>query len=428
MDPGLCRLRGRVAWMPWLPPIVWLRDDLRLDDNPALAAAAALPAGDRGVHPRRGLPRHPSAGRRSPLVAPPLPGRPRRRPRSARVTAAAPPGRRRRRSSGTWPSETGAGQLVLEPALRPAGADHGRRHQGMGRRAGHRSHQLPGEPALRAVDGPHRHRRPVQGLHAVLACLPGRRANHGCPPMPRTHLPAARRRHVRFACRPVTGWTAGGCSPASRTGAAASPKPGRPGEDGAARPAGGFPGRARGGVRHRAGTCPASRAPAGSPRTSASARSARSASGMRSGNASRARRRPTSGSSGPSLAGVSSAGSCSTRIRSWPRDNYRPEFDRLCLANAVGRRTGGLAAGAHRLSAGGRRDAAAVADRLDAQPGPDGRGVVPGQEHAGRLARWARHGSGTPWWTPTPRATRPTGSGWPAQARTRRPTSGSSTR
>ena len=65
--------------------------------------------------------------------------------------------------------------------------------------------------------------------------------------------------------------------------------------------------------------------------------------------------------------------------------NYRPEFDRFAWQTPSEAELDSLAAGPHRLSPGGRRHAPALADRLDAQPGPDGRREFPGQEPAGRL-------------------------------------------
>ncbi len=75
-----------------------------------------------------------------------------------------------------------------------------------------------------------------------------------------------------------------------------------------------------------------------------------------------------------------------------------------------------------------RRHAPAARRRLDAQPGADDRRLVPGQGSAHLVAAPARGGSWSTWSTATWRPTTTAGSGWPAPAPTRRPTSGSSTR
>ena len=84
--------------------------------------------------------------------------------------------------------------------------------------------------------------------------------------------------------------------------------------------------------------------------------------------------------------------------------------------------------GPHRLPDRRRRHAPAARDRLDAQPGADDRGELPGQGPARRVAarRPALHAAG--WSTATSPPTSTAGSGRPAAAPTRRRTSGSSTR
>ena len=99
----------------------------------------------------------------------------------------------------------------------------------------------------------------------------------------------------------------------------------------------------------------------------------------------------------------------------------------LPLARRPGRARG-LAARPHRLPGRGRRHAAALDDRMDAQPRPAARRLVPRQGPAAAVAGRAPPGSGTRWWTPTSRTTRSAGSGWPDAERTRRRTSASSTR
>lgn len=109
----------------------------------------------------------------------------------------------------------------------------------------------------------------------------------------------------------VNRWRPGLCCRIRPTGAEAWRKPGnqaKPARTAAWRTS--WMGRWR--TTEPAGTCPASREPAGCPPTSASARSARSACGMRSVCGFRARRLPTSEFSGPRLAGGNSAGNCST--------------------------------------------------------------------------------------------------------------------
>ena len=107
--------------------------------------------------------------------------------------------------------------------------------------------------------------------------------------------------------------------------------------------------------------------------------------------------------------------------------NYRPDFDHFAWEAPSADGAARLAARTNRLPAGRRRHAPALADRLDAQPGADGRGILPGQEPADRLAAGRSSGSGTPWLTPTRPAIRPTGSGWPGPALMPRRISGSST-
>ena len=67
------------------------------------------------------------------------------------------------------------------------------------------------------------------------------------------------------------------------------------------------------------------------------------------------------------------------------REYLRPEFARMAY-DEPGDQPRRLAARAHRLPDRGRRDAAAARDRLDAQPGADDRGQLPGQGPARRVA------------------------------------------
>lgn len=116
-------------------------------------------------------------------------------PGSEGITAAAPPRGRRLRHPGTGGADRCRGGL-LEQTLRAAGAHTGRRRQGVGHRGGHRRHQPPGEPAVRAVDGPDGHWR------TLLEFLPGRGWSGG---LAATWMPGegARRRLEDFLDGPV---------------------------------------------------------------------------------------------------------------------------------------------------------------------------------------------------------------------------------
>ena len=111
-----------------------------------------------------------------------------------------------------------------------------------------------------------------------------------------------------------------------------------------------------------------------------------------------------------------------------PRATTSARSSRGWSTTSPGERFEAWRRGPHRLPDRRRRDAPAARDRLDAQPGPDDRGELPGQGPARGVAarRPALHAAGwsTATWPPTSTA----GSGWPAAAPTRRRTSGSSTR
>ena len=125
--------------------------------------------------------------------------------------------------------------------------------------------------------------------------------------------------------------------------------------------------------------------------------------------------------------GGSSTPTCCSTGRDTARDYLRPEFARMAY-DEPGDAARRVARGAHRLPDRRRRHAPAAGDRLDAQPGPDDRGQLPGQGPAPRVAarRPPLHAAG--WSTATSPPTSTAGSGRRAAAPTRRRTSGSSTR
>lgn len=310
--------------------IVWLRDDLRLDDNPALAAAASLPDPmnvvyildevSPGIRPLRSAAKwwlhHSLAALSADLGA---------RDHACRSAAAAPPP-----SSGSWWNRPVPGRSVGTDAT--------------GCRSARWTPASRSGPPQRALTPPATRRiccssRGLSGraLAARTRCLrrSGGRAWRGPIPghRPRRRL-TSHRRPMRCPAPspPVTTSTAGGCSPAAPTGAAVSRTPGCPERKA---PTGGWRTSWTDLLKTTGpdGTSPGSKAPAGCPRIFALARSARSGSGTRSANASRGTLRPTSDEN-PGLA----------------TENYR-RVRPLCLADAVGSRTRGVAAGAHGVSA-----------------------------------------------------------------------------
>ena len=243
--------RGSMSSGSTSSTLVWLRDDLRLDDNPALAEAAelgypltvvyVLDEASPGVRPLGGAARwwlHHSltqlaagleaAGSRLLL---------RRGPAAGIIQDIA--------------AETGATAPALEPPLWGTRTRHRRRRQGLGGGARPQGSELPGQPAVRALDGADRGRQPVQGLHALLEGVPERSR---APPSPGGAATAARARTRRRRGAPGqrAPSQAGTCSPAAglerRTrqdldaGRSRCPQPAR-----------GLPGRPGSGIRHRPG-------------------------------------------------------------------------------------------------------------------------------------------------------------------------------
>ena len=153
------------------PSLVWLRDDLRIADNPALSTAAergpvvvlyVLDEASPGIRPLGGASRWWLHGSLEALGG--RARRTRRRPRSA--------SRRGRGDRARGRRGDRRGGRLLEPAVRRRGARG--RHRGEGRAAGARAgcRIVRGFAALRAVDGADRLRHTVLGLHAVLERVP----------------------------------------------------------------------------------------------------------------------------------------------------------------------------------------------------------------------------------------------------------------
>ena len=360
------------------------------------------------------------------MVAAPFAGGPRRRHWRPRAHACCCAAARPRTSSGTSPVETGASTLLWN-----------RRYGGPEREVDAGVKAWAAEQGLTAASfqanlmfEPWTVRTGAGGPYKVFtpfwrACLDGAGApapagRPGAPPGPG-------RGRGGQASRPATRSTAGGCSPAGRTGAPASPSTWQPGEAGARQRLEDFldgPAEEYGTGRDIPGV-------EGTSRLSAHLRFGEISpfriwhalrEQLWARGAGRRRDLPLR----TRLAGVLLAAALREPGAGHPElpARVRP----LRLADAVGRRTRSLAAGPHRLSPGGRRHAPALADRLDAQPRPDGRRESSWSRTCWPTGGSARPGSGTRWWTPTPRATRRTGSGWPDPAPTPRRTSGSSTR
>ena len=110
-----------------------------------------------------------------------------------------------------------------------------------------------------------------------------------------------------------------------------------------------------------------------------------------------------------------------------PATTCAPEFARMAYDEPGGgaRRRGARGGPASRSST---RGCASCGRGLDAQPGADDRGQLPGQGPARGVAARRAALPAAGWSTATWRRTSTAGSGWPAAAPTRRRTSGSSTR
>ncbi len=210
--------------------LVWLRDDLRLDDNPALSEAASLgqpltvvyvlDEASPGVRPLGGAAkwwlhhsladaRRRTGGRGLTPAAAPRTGR-RHHPGPCRGD------RQPRRCCGT--AATGARNATVDAGVKAWAADEGIT-------AASFQANLMFEPwTVRTGGG-----RAVQGLHALLAGLPGWLRSPGSPWTPRSaSLPRPRTRTE--GSRPASRSRTGACSPAGRTGAPALPRPGSPGK------------------------------------------------------------------------------------------------------------------------------------------------------------------------------------------------------
>ena len=154
--------------------LVWLRDDLRLDDNPALAEAAALGTPltvvyvldeeSPGVRPLGGAVKwwlhHSLAGLAAALEATGSRLVLRRGPAARIIQDLAV-----ETSADTllWNRRYGGPERAVDAGLKSWAAG-----------GGHQRHELPGKPHVRAMDRADRQRGPLQGLHAVLEGLPGR--------------------------------------------------------------------------------------------------------------------------------------------------------------------------------------------------------------------------------------------------------------
>ena len=399
--------------------VVWFRRDLRLHDHPALHHA--VESFDRVV-PLYVVDDALLDGRwasAEPDVVP-GPGARRRsaaRSRSAAAALAVRPAAIRGRPSSRSRGSIGAEAILVEPRLRTVrpGARRGGRRGGRGG-----GHPVPGRsrPARpRAGGRPPRRRRAVRGLLAVPSALAGAAGPRPSSTL-RTAIPASADAAGRGAPRPDP--TSCSATRADRRSGPA-PRARRAGRPRAASTRGRAPTRCA--TTTPAGTGSRSTARRGSARTSAGGRCRRSRCSTRCAGTGRG---PDPLPLGDRLARLLRPPALARAARR-AREAFRREFDAIAWeTDDDGAR--GLARRADRLPDRRRRDAPAARHRLDAQPRPDDRGVVPDEAPAASTGESARRTSWSTSSTATRRATTAAGSGRRRPGRTRSRTSGSSTR
>ena len=363
---------------------MWFRRDLRLGDNPALLEACAVRTGAAAVRARPG----PVGSGRAVAGAPTS----RALARSTRSGAA---GRLSVRGDPVAEVVLAAREVGRLPrarrrrlrSLRPAARPRGRGGAGRARdRAGPhrvavRRRAGPGDQRLRA---PYKVYTPFSKAWAEHGWRgPGRRSG----PRPLARLddtvddpdgPARRDRAARGRVRRPRGG-AGGRSSTEATSATTT----------------------------TTATGPTSTSPRTCRCTSSGARSTRARCSPTC--------RPHRARRGDLPQGAGLAGVLRRRAVPPPGDRARvppPEFARMAY-DEPGDGARRLARGAHRLPDRRRRHAPAPGDRLDAQPGADDRGELPGQGPAHRVAARRPATSCSGWSTATSPPTSTAGSGWP---------------